>query len=210
MSFCMMSRHVTKRTSPGAAPLLRLLLGGALLLALPQAHALKSDRQQPLDIRADASDGTLGDGMATLRGNVEIRQGTLLIRSDLARVERVEGRVRRFQLDGAPVHLQQEIEEEGLVRAEARKVEYEVATGIVTLTGDADVEHPQYHISGEVLRYDMNEQHFQGSGGEADGRIKIRMDPEVMQEKTSPPATPTESPAETPGDPSSSESGESG
>ena len=206
----MMSRHVTKRTSPGAAPLLRLLLGGALLLAFPQAHALKSDRQQPLDIRADASDGTLGDGTATLRGNVEIRQGTLLIRSDLARVERVEGRVRRFQLEGAPVHLQQEIEEEGLVRAEARKVEYEVATGIVTLSGEADVEHPQYHISGEVLRYDMNEQHFQGSGGQADGRIKIRMDPEVIQERTSPPAAPPESPGDTPGDASSSESGESG
>ena len=75
---------------------------------------------------------------------------------------------------------------------------------------EADVEHPQYHISGEVLRYDMNEQHFQGSGGEADGRIKIRMDPEVIQERSSTPAAPTESPGDTPGDPSSSESGESG
>jgi lipopolysaccharide export system protein LptA len=159
---------------------------------------LKSDRQQPLDIRADASDGTLGDGTATLRGNVEIRQGSLLIRSDVARVERIEGRVRRFELDGSPVHLQQEIEEEGLVEAEARKVEYEVATGIVTLTGNADVEHPQYHISGEVLRYDMNEQHFTGRGGEADGRIKIRMNPEVIQDGASPPASEAEPPESAP------------
>jgi len=161
-----------------------------LLLVFLPVHALKSDRQQPLDIRADASDGTLGDGAATLRGNVEIRQGTLLIRSDIARVERVEGRVRRFELDGEPVHLQQEIEQEGLVTAEARKVEYEVATGIVTLTGGADVNHPQYHISGEVLRYDMNAQHFQGSGGEADGRIQIRMNPEVLEDGAAPPAAP--------------------
>jgi len=171
-----------------------------LLLALPSAYALKSDRAQPLDVRADASDGTLGDGTATLRGNVEIRQGTLLIRSDVARVERVEGRVRRFELDGTPVHLQQEIEEEGLVKAEARKVEYEVATGIVTLTGGADVEHPQYHISGDVLRYDMNEQHFTGSGGEDDGRIKIRMNPEVIQNGASPLASPGEAPEEAPDD----------
>lgn len=165
---------------------LRLLLALLLPLAVTPAQALKSDRQQPLEVRADSSDGTLGDGTATLRGNVEIHQGTLLIRADVARVERSEGRVRRFELDGSPVHLQQEIEEEGLVRAEALKVEYEVASGIVTLTGAADVEHPQYHISGEVLRYDMNSQHFQGSGGEADGRIQIRMEPEVLEQGSLP------------------------
>jgi len=194
----MMSGHTIKRAKPPVTRLCRLLLAAMLLLALPTAFALKSDRQQPLDIRADASDGTLGDGTATLRGNVEIRQGSLLIRSDVARVERIEGRVRRFELDGSPVHLQQEIEEEGLVEAEARKVEYEVATGIVTLTGNADVEHPQYHISGEVLRYDMNEQHFTGRGGEADGRIKIRMNPEVIQDGASPPASEAEPPESAP------------
>jgi lipopolysaccharide export system protein LptA len=189
----MMSGHTTKSPSRPLA-----LLAAALLLAFQPAHALKSDRQQPLDVRADASDGTLGDGTATLRGNVEITQGTLLIRADVARVERVEGRVRRFELDGAPVHLQQEIEQEGLVIAEARKVEYEVATGIVTLTGGANVEHPQYHISGEVLRYDMNIQHFQGSGGDADGRIEIRMNPEVIQDGAALPGPQDGSPQDSP------------
>lgn len=158
----------------------RLLLAMLLLLASLPAAALKSDRQEPLDVNADSTEGTLGDGTATLRGNVEIRQGTLLIQADTARVEKVEGRVRRFELNGSPVHLQQEIEAEGLVSAEARKVEYEVATGIVTLTGAADVNHPQYHISGEVLRYDMNIQHFEGSGANDQGRIRIRLDPEVI------------------------------
>jgi len=154
----------------------------ALLLLLPPGSlmALKTDRQQPLEVNADSTDGTLGDGVATLKGNVEIRQGTMLIKSDIAEVEKVDGRVRRFELNGNPVHLQQEIEEEGLVIAEARKVEYIVATGIVTLSGAADVVHPQYHISGEVLEYDMNSQHFKGSGGDNNGRIRIRMDPEVV------------------------------
>jgi lipopolysaccharide export system protein LptA len=150
-----------------------------LALAAP-ANALKSDRQQPLDVKADATDGTLGDGLATLKGNVEIRQGTLFIRADMATVEKIEGRVRRFELTGNPVHLQQEIEQEGLVSAEAQRVEYEVATGMVTLTGNADVNHPQYQISGEILRYDMNVQHFQGSGRDDDGRIRILLDPEMI------------------------------
>jgi lipopolysaccharide export system protein LptA len=99
-------------------------------------------------------------------------------------VEKVDGRVRKFELNGSPVHLQQEIEEEGLVTAEAKNVEYMVATGIVTLTGEADVIHPQYHISGEVLEYDMNTQHFQGSGGDNNGRIRIRLAPEVVPGNT--------------------------
>jgi len=183
-----------------------LLIACALLLIASPGHALKSDRQQPLEVKADATDGTLGDGTATLRGNVEIRQGTLLIRADVARVERVEGRVRRFELDGKPVHLQQEIEQEGLVAGQANKVEYEVATGIVTLSGSADVTHPQYHISGEVLRYDMNIQHFQGSGGDADGRIRIRMAPETLPEGLNSGEQPQEEPG---GDPAA-EPGDSG
>ena len=160
---------------------LLLMMASSFLLLMPASLlALKSDRQQPLEVNADATDGTLGDGMATLKGNVEIRQGTMLIKSDIAEVEKVDGKVRRFELNGNPVHLQQEIEEEGLVVAEARKVEYIVATGIVTLSGAADVVHPQYHISGEVLEYDMNTQHFKGSGGDNNGRIRIRMDPEVV------------------------------
>ena len=47
-------------------------------------------------------------------------------------------------------------------------------------TGDADVVHPQYHINGEILEYDMNTQHFRGSGGDNNGRIRIRMAPEVV------------------------------
>ena len=158
-----------------------LFMTASLLLVMPGLLlALETDRQQPLEVNADSTDGSLGDGIATLKGNVEIRQGTMLIRSDIAEVEKVDGRVRKFELNGSPVHLQQEIEEEGLVTAEARKVEYIVATGIVTLTGEADVIHPQYHISGEILEYDMNTQHFQGSGGDSNGRIRIRLEPEVV------------------------------
>jgi len=163
------------------------------LLLVPAAGiALESDRQQPLLVNADASDGTLGDGKAVLRGNVEIRQGTLLVKADQAEVEKAEGKVREVVLRGKPVLLQQEIENEGLVTATANNISYQVATGIVTLTGSADVDHPQYQISGEVLVYDMNLQHFQGSGGDNNGRIRIQLEPEVIStiEKKPSPADP--------------------
>ena len=165
---------------------LRNMLASLVLLLLSgQLMALKSDRKQALEINADATEGTLGDGKAVLYGNVVIRQGSLLAKADVAEVEKVEGRVRSVILTGEPVYLEQEIEEEGLIKAEALKIEYEVATGIITLTGAATVIHPQYHVSGELLIYDMNLQHFQGiggDGGDGNGRIRIELDPEVIPE----------------------------
>lgn len=159
------------------------LLAGILLVASAPSLALESDRQQPLEINADSTNGSLGDGRAELRGNVLIRQGSLLIKADVAEVEKVEGRVREVILTGNPVHLEQEIEQQGRVQATAERVEYRVATGLVTLLGKADVDHPQYQVSGDVLKYDLNAQHFQGSGKQENGRIRIQLDPEVIEDR---------------------------
>ncbi len=156
------------------------LCAGLLFLSLP-LMALESDRQQPLEVNANSTDGTLGDGVTTLRGNVEIRQGSLHITADEAEVRKMDGRVSSVTFRGKPAFLEQEIEEQGLVQARANTIDYQVASGLVTLTGKADVKHPQYQISGESLTYDLNIQHFKGSGDEnGNGRIHIRLDPEVI------------------------------
>ena len=153
-----------------------------LCLSLP-LMALESDRQQPLEVNANSTDGTLGDGVTTLRGDVEIHQGTLHITADEAEVSKIDGRVSSVTFRGQPAFLEQEIEDQGLVRATSNVIDYQVASGLVTLTGNADVKHPQYEISGELLTYDLNVQHFQGSSdGNGNGRIHIRLDPEVIDD----------------------------
>ncbi len=153
------------------------------LSALPAAQALESDRLKPLEVNADSTDGTLGDGVTKLNGHVEIRQGSLLIRADSAEVDKADGKVRQITLLGNSASLEQEIEELGLVKARAQKIEYKVSSGIVVLSGAAQVHHPQYEISGEQLRYDLNVQHFEGSGDKnGNGRVHIRLDPELAPE----------------------------
>ncbi len=169
----------------------RILLILGSLAAFTTALALESDRQQPLEVKADSTDGMLGDGITTLSGNVEIRQGTLLIYADFAEVDKSAGKVSRITLSGDTAYLQQEIEEQGLVKAWARTIEYQVSTGMVILTGAAEVKHPQYEVSGEQLRYDLNLQHFEGSGSEGDnGRVHIRLDPEIAPDPTDDPPDP--------------------
>ena len=151
-----------------------------LCLSLP-LMALESDRQKSLEVSANSTNGTLGDGVTTLLGSVDIRQGTLRIKADEAEVKKVDGRVSSVTFRGQPAFLEQEIEEQGLVQATANVIDYQVASGLVTLAGNADVKHPQYQISGELLTYDLNIQHFQGSSDESgNGRIHILLDPEVI------------------------------
>ena len=174
----LINRHPAIQTGPRLFA--GLLLMGLLSLSLP-LMALESDRQQPLEVNANSTDGTLGDGVTTLRGSVDIRQGTLHITADEAEVNKVDGRVNSVTFRGKPAFLEQEIEEQGLVQAKANTIDYQVASGLVTLTGSADVKHPQYQISGESLTYDLNVQHFEGSGDEnGNSRIHIRLDPEVI------------------------------
>ena len=162
----------------------RICLATCLLcLSLP-LMALESDRQESLEVSANSTDGTLGDGVTTLRGNVDIRQGTLRITADEAEVKKIDGRVGSVTFRGQPAFLEQEIEEQGLVQATANVIDYQVASGLVTLSGNADVKHPQYQISGELLTYDLNIQHFQGSSDEnGNGRIHILLDPAVINSK---------------------------
>jgi lipopolysaccharide export system protein LptA len=152
-----------------------------LIFFCPPLMALESDRQETLLIDADKSDGPLGDGTTTIWGNVDIRQGTLHIMADKAEVIKADGVVKSVTISGKPALLEQEIEEQGLVRATANIIDYQVASGLVTLTGNADVKHPQYQISGDILTYDLNIQHFQGSSDEnGNSRIHIKLDPEVI------------------------------
>ncbi len=173
----------------------------------PSLMALESDRQEPLEVNANSTVGTLGDGITTLRGNVDIRQGTLHITANEAEINKVEGRVKSVTFHGEPAFLEQQIEDQGMVQATARVIDYQVASGLVTLTENAVVKHPQYQISGDLLIYDLNIQHFQGSGGEnGKGRIYIQLEPEVINkdkikagnDKEDEPATETSSPQ--PGD----------
>ncbi len=159
------------------------LLAFNLVFSL-SSQALESDRQQPLEIFANSTVGMLGDGITTMQGDVEIRQGSLHITADEVDVKKIDGRVQSVTFRGQPAYLEQEIEEQGLVKATARIIDYQVANGLVTLTGDADVQHPQYHISGEFLTYDLKTQHFEGSSTEnGNSRIHIRLNPEVLNKK---------------------------
>lgn len=180
-------KPVEPPTGRGPSPSTRSLRALLLMLLLPVLFgapglAAQSDREQPLNITAAQSDFDAESGVTELTGEVEIRQGSLEIAADRARVYTREGKVSEVHLFGQPVEWQQQVAEQGLMRADAREVEYRVADGIVTLTGGAHVVHPQGELFGEVLRYDLNRQRLSGNGDDEGSRVRIRLEPELLSD----------------------------
>lgn len=159
-------------------PVLRVLSLAVLALALisGEAAARKSDRDLPLNIEADALDGTLDeDGTANLKGNVHITQGSMDVHADLATITRVAGDFNRVVFQGKPAKLNQINDDGTEMRAQAQRIDYNVNTDIVVLTGAVVVEQERGTLRGERVTYNLTSGELD-SGGHG-GRIQMRILP---------------------------------
>lgn len=171
-----MCTTLSSRRASGAE---RTALAATLLftaLAAPAAHALSSDREQPLDIRADYSRTQLGQGSGDassgyLRGNVLMVQGTLKATGDEANLYQAAAKpaksgsgsdsgaqIKRIVLTGKPARLEQQPDGGGgLMRAQAGKIDYDSDSGVATLTGDVEVtQEGRSQMRGSHMTYNTN------------------------------------------------------
>ncbi len=144
-----------------------------LLLVACQASALKSDREQDMSISSASSSGT--PERTELNGDVQIDQGTLKIRAAKAVIEQAKGEVSRVVFNGAPATLQQEIEDQGLMRAEATSIEYLLSQDTVVLTGNVNIERPRGNMRSERVVYHIDSGLL--DAGSEGGRVQMTIKP---------------------------------
>lgn len=159
----------------------RLLL--ALLLAgvASTAGARSNDRSQPMDAEANQNTCTLGDaGQCVMTGNVQINQGSLDISAAKATVFRAGGDISRALLSGNPVVLKQQMDDGTPMTAHASNVDYNLSTDVVIFTGDVMIQQPRGTMSGQRVVYNLKTGSVD-SGGEGNGRVKMRIMPRNVQ-----------------------------
>ncbi len=164
-----------------------LLIG--LMFAGASAHAAKADREQPMQINADALKTNETSGITVLTGDVRMDQGSLMIRADRAEIEQVEGETRRAILDGAPVHLEQDIDGQGRLKADAKRIEYLLTEQRVIMTGAVRIERPRGVMTGERVVYHLDTGEMEA--GEGGGRINMTIAPKPKTPKPAPAAAPS-------------------
>lgn len=169
-------------------------LAKALLLAIAfgsagVAFARSSDRNQPMDVAANSSECSVdANGPCTFSGNVQITQGSLAISAGHADVRRGDGAIREVKLTGSPVQMKQQMDDGALMNARATRIDYNVSTDTIVLIGNAFVEQPgQSSIQSERIVYNTRTGRVQ-SGGEGNGRVKLRLMPKNSAPEQAAPA----------------------
>ncbi|MGB0134295.1 lipopolysaccharide transport periplasmic protein LptA [Dokdonella sp.] len=156
-----------------------------LALALHgQAFALSTDRDQPLDVRAQTNSSTFGTAnVSVFTGNVRMIQGSLKAGGDEARISEIEvagadGNGRRLVLTGAPATLEQLMDGGGKVTARASTIDYRSDTGIAELTGDVIVvQEGRSEFRGPRMTYNTNTGAMEGGSQAAGSEVHMTFKP---------------------------------
>ena len=150
-------------------------------LLVPAAFAAKADREQPMQVGANQSQTSEKTGITVLTGDVRIDQGSLMIRADRGEIEQKDGEVSRVVFDGAPVHLEQDIDGQGRLKADARRIEYLLSEQTVVMTGAVRIERPRGVLTGERVVYRLDSGEMQA--GEPGGRVNMTIAPKPKAAK---------------------------
>lgn len=166
----------------GLAPSVFFLVLFSFLFALFSFHAapvfaLKSDRDQPIHIRARAVQVNEKTGVAIYRGGVVLTQGSLTITA-----EHMEVHVRNHQTElilaiGQPATLETRLDGSSeTLYARAQRLEYRVGERRVSLLGAAHVRQGGDRLDAEIAHYRLDEEQLEAEGGEA-GRVHAVLAP---------------------------------
>jgi len=154
------------------------LLAALACVAAGSAWAKSSDRNQRMNVSADASDCSVDDsGPCILSGNVHISQGTLDIKSSKADLRR-GGDQQVIKLTGSPVRMKQQMDDGGWMNATAAQIDYDQNRDTVVFSGNAVVKQPgKGSISGERIVYNMATGQVQSGAAAGGGRVNMTFEP---------------------------------
>lgn len=131
------------------------------------ANALPSDANQPIRLLADRATYSERTGVTSYSGNVSITQGSLKMAAENLTVNLTPDRaIESAVATGRPATIQQIVtQEKGLAKGQANRIDYDVKTGIVTLTGNARLTQNGGSFSGNVIRYSLKVGDIEATAG---------------------------------------------
>lgn len=156
-----------------------ILIAG-VLTASSVANALPSDANEPIRLLADKATYSERTGVTSYAGNVTITQGTLKMTADNLTVNLTPTRaIESAVATGRPATIQQIVtQEKGLAKGQANRIDYNVKTGIVTLTGNARLTQNGGSFSGNVIHYSLKVGDIEATAGNSQ-RVELVFPPQA-------------------------------
>ncbi len=140
------------------------------------ASALSSDRVQPISVSADYAERNELTGLTQYRGNVIIRQGSILIDAEEVTIHYEDDTVSRILCLGSPASYQQiSLDDTSLVIAKAETIEYLLINDIINLKTNASLARNGTFIKGDTINYDLAKGTWKAKGDDQSDQKRIQL-----------------------------------
>lgn len=172
-------------------------IGLLILLSVTamSASAEKADRDQPINLEADAV--TVNDAKKTsiYTGNVILTQGTLIIRGDKLIVREDNNGFQHSTSYGNPTTFKQKREGKNeYIEGSGQRIEYDARMDKVQLFTRAWVKRGDDIVHGDYISYDANAEYAEAIGGGSaaateatpKGRVRAVIQPKKPAQQTAP------------------------
>lgn len=135
------------------------------LLASGASWAQSDDRSQPITVEADFAERDVAADTMIYRGNVVIRQGSLLIEANQVELFNRDGELQQIVSTGQLArYTQRAANASQPIIAEAEQIDYQPGNNTMTLLRNATLSRDGTLLKGERIDYDFTSQSWQASG----------------------------------------------
>lgn len=169
--------------------MIKFIFCSVLLSITSLAHALSSDKEQPIQISADKVEIDNASGKSIYSGNVEMTQGSVLINgNNITILTDTEGNLKKADIIGKPASFKQTPDNKEQIDAKADRIEilYEDDEQ-VNLYQNAVLIQGTNRFTGDKIKYlTATDQVFADS--KKDSRVKVTISPR-KKPNTSPDVT---------------------
>lgn len=146
-----------------------------LFMVASGSWGLASDREQSITIHSDTAERNESKGTTTYAGNVVMQQGSMRIDASKVIIYNNKNKVTKIVALGDPVRYQQKPnEQDGMVIAEAKRLEYNIRKETLHLIDNASLQQEGTSLSGNRIDYDVK-QSVVKAGSDANQNERVRM-----------------------------------
>lgn len=152
-------------------------LSASLLLLLPGMLLAQEIPREPVSVVADRLEMSSESGRSIYEGNVEMRQGSMLLRADSLQLQSKGTTLQAAIARGKPAILEQTDPQTGeQLKASASLIEYRINEGKLELKEGAHLWRGKDEFSGDHISYELDKKVVRASG-KKDSRVRVILQP---------------------------------
>jgi lipopolysaccharide export system protein LptA len=123
-------------------------------MLIAQVNVWAAENLEKIYIDADYMQLNIETGYSVYIGNVNIKQGQLILTGDKVTIQQSKKEVERITVTGKPAHYNHITDKGENIQAESEKMVYTASENKLVMTINANLKQPDHQVSSQKIVYD--------------------------------------------------------